>query len=175
MYRPDNWDNVQPFSSLSPKEGYYIVMIKSAIESISKENKNPILELSIDIAEGEYTGFYTKLGSQFNADKLRKKIYCTESESAMPYFKKFINDVEKSNPGYRFDFTPYSLINKKVGFFMIEVPYVYNGKQKTYLKVDDSCLISDVPILNRNLIPREPKAIQGTNQYTTQNDDDLPF
>ena len=92
------------------KAGGYVCKIVNAVEKTSKKG-NPMIELFLDVAEGDYADFYTK---KFKADKesnpdakWRCKAYIVipdagadEKNFLVRNFKNFIYAVESSNKGY---------------------------------------------------------------------------
>lgn len=116
MKRIENWDNIKEnsgFEKLSP--GGYIVKILNVVDVPEKE----YLKISFDIEEGEKKGFFTKAYKEDtrqdkkwpNAGSFIRS-YKTTAESM---FKGFINAVENSNGGFKYDFDESALKNKKVG------------------------------------------------------------
>ena len=122
LRRPENWDSIQPkemgeFTKLPA--GAYHCHITSVVEKKSKAG-NEMLELEFDIASGEYAGHFAE--SQY------KPIYrqVTE-ESSLEYFRGMILAIEESNPGYKWDWNPNSLIGKQVAVVFGEEEYMKDG------------------------------------------------
>jgi len=136
MIKPANWNNIEAkkfegFPTLPP--GAHICKITSAQWTKSKSG-NDMLMLECDIAQGDFKGFYEK--SQYPP-----KAYITlgETESSIANFKANIQDIEKCNEGYRFDFAnPEVLCGKLfVGVFGEEEYLNKNGDIKTNLKLQE--------------------------------------
>jgi len=108
LKRPDDWDNIEGIevgngAKLPP--GPYACRITIAYAKSSQKG-NPMLVLELDVDQGEYVSFFSNRGKSAVFRQL------TEGKS-MPYFKGLIDAIEASNPGYKFDFDPKSLINRR--------------------------------------------------------------
>lgn len=105
MRKPQGYDEAQAitgdYQSLPP--GGYICRIKRASEQVTRNGKQ-MLVLAVDIAEGDYAGYFQKI---FGANTSKDKKWpnggtyrqLTEGKS-MEFFKGMITCIEKSNPGY---------------------------------------------------------------------------
>lgn len=105
MKKPQGYDEAiaitGEFVPLPP--GGYVCVIKKAMQETTKTGKE-VLVLLVDIAEGEYKGYFQKsFDSNTKQDKkwpngARVRQF-TEGNSTQ-YFKGLITCIEKSNPGY---------------------------------------------------------------------------
>jgi len=126
------------YETLEP--GAYICKILKATEEKAKKSNAQMLVLRLDIAEGEKMGFYR---NQFDKDtRLDKKWPCLYRQlvegNSTPYFKGMIeNHIEKSNPGYKFNFDENTLAGKLIG--------VIFGREE-YRKEDGTTAFSVKPI-----------------------------
>ena len=120
MRKPDNYDETAAqtggFEQLPA--GAYNCIIKDANEIQSKSGK-AMLQLRLDIADGKHKDYFQNLYTTQNrkyADVKWKGIYnqLTEGES-LGFFKGLIQDIEDSNPGYKFNFDEKTLKDKKIG------------------------------------------------------------
>ena len=121
MNKPDNWDTIPAKTTgeySRPKAGAYVCKIVHALEKTSSTNR-PMVELYLDIAEGEHAGHFKKLYEFLKTNNPEAKWVCvhrrctdTEQEG---YFKGDISCIEQSNDGYKFNFDLKTLIGKKVG------------------------------------------------------------
>ena len=102
MIKPNDWDKVQEFGEYTPlPAGAYVCKVVKAEETTSS-NRKPMLKIALDIAEGEFAGYFRK---QFDADtRAEKKWGCVVNQvlvdnngSTARGFKTFITAVEKSN------------------------------------------------------------------------------
>ncbi len=183
MKKRDNWDNIESatigeFKNL-PAGGYVCKILKA--ECGTSKNGNEMLVLSLDIAEGEYAGYYM---DGFNARKEKAKDgetpkwYCkmyqlTEGNSEK-FYKGLITTIEQSNSGYKWDFDEKSLKNKLIGVIFGEEEYTYNGEIKvnvkpTYTRAIDKIRKGDFNVPARKTAPISFELI------SEEVDDDLPF
>ena len=132
--RPATWDDTQAASfgggaKLPP--GGYVITIRKAEIKIS-DSGYQYLDLSVDIAEGEWAGFYLKdWSTQTGPNKRWKGHYRqgipvgdTQRDS---YFKGMISAIEESNAGYTWDWNEQSLVGKVAGCLFREEEYDFNG------------------------------------------------
>ena len=98
----------QSFKRL-PKGGY-VAKILSVEEQTSRAG-NPYLVLKLDIAEGEYMGFYADDYQKQSGDKkwhFNHRLMVPTNKTkpyTMQLFKTFNAYLEESNPGFKFDFS----------------------------------------------------------------------
>ena len=125
-YKVPNLSKVEPahvgeFSNI-PKGGY-VCLIKQAEVTVSKNN-NPILNLIVDIAEGEFKGVFSK--SQYPPVYKQPLLNSARTE-ASSYLKGLLVDIERSNSGLRLcdkdTINLDTLINQFVGLIFREEEY----------------------------------------------------
>lgn len=88
--------------------GIYGVKITNVVDVPEKE----YLEIYCDITKGEYANYFKTLVDNGLKDTSREiRSYKT---NALPFFKIFIRAVEKTNPGYNWDWDEKKLIGKNV-------------------------------------------------------------
>jgi hypothetical protein len=175
MHKPSNYDSVSAktgtFQKVTP--GPYILGICKAEETQSRAG-DPMLVLSIDIADGPNKSNYRELSKRLNKDCLLKH-YRLLTDNAADYLKGDIQAIEKSNPGFSFMFDERALPGKFVGGMLAEEEYYSDGDIKTILKIRYLCSVDDVhsgklitPPLKKldTSFPPEDKPIA---------EDDLPF
>lgn len=122
-----NWQNVKPVGgeSRSLPAGGYVCKIVDAKEEVSR-NGNPMLVVAVDIAEGEYAGFFREKYQNSNPVKWPNAAIIrinepTANDDQDGYqkkagrIKKFIQDVEESNDPYVFKWDEKTLRGKCVG------------------------------------------------------------
>ena len=115
----------------SPPAGGYVCTVFAVLDVPEKE----YLKVEFDIAEGEYKdyGVATLERAGFNPLKMVKSY----KESAKGFFKRFISAVEKSNPGYTWNWDEHTLVGKRFGAVLGEEQYRKNsGDIGTRLYVD---------------------------------------
>ena len=102
MRKPDDYDQVSKFSDGVLPPGGYICKIMKVQETVSK-NGNPMIQVALDIAEGEYEGFYSdKFYGNICPERkwpwcLLEVIYDTQIGGTHRGFKTFCEDVAESN------------------------------------------------------------------------------
>ncbi len=88
--------------------GIYGVKITNVVDVPEKE----YLEIYCDIVKGEFANYFSSLVANGLKDSSRTmRSYKT---NALPFFKAFITAVEKTNPGYKWDWDEKKLIGKNV-------------------------------------------------------------
>lgn len=121
----NDWNNVKPVGGESKKlpAGGYVCQIIGAKEEMSR-NGNPMLVVALEIAEGEYAGFYReKYNGQKWPNQAILRIMEPDGNKDAPdvyskkagRVKKFIQDVERSNEPYVFKWDESTLRGKYVG------------------------------------------------------------
>lgn len=121
----NNWNNVKPVGGESKKlpAGGYVCQIIGAKEEMSR-NRHPMLVVALEIAEGEYAGFYReKYNGQKWPNQAILRIMEPDGNKDTPdvyskkagRVKKFIQDVERSNEPYVFKWDESTLRGKYVG------------------------------------------------------------
>lgn len=168
-----NWDNVQEATDFERiKPGGYIATILTVEDDPAKE----YLKMELDISEGEYAGYYSDLAANKNFWGLT--LYRSYKESAQGFFKRFKNDVEKSNAGYTFNNDEKTLVRKQVGVILREEEYVANdGSVKTRIIISNTKPVSDIKAGNfkvPDLKKLDDKSIDPPAGFTA-NTDDTPF
>lgn len=122
-----------------PEAGGYVATIVSAIDNQEKQ----YLLIGLDIAEGEFSGYYKDLFERAGFWGLNS--YRSYKPKARGFFKAFIEAVEKSNAGFSWSWKESDLINLTVGIVIGLEDYVGNdGKIKTRPRVKDFVPITDI-------------------------------
>ena len=121
----NNWENVKAVGGFEAlPAGGCVCEIKKATEKPNKNSAGTHLELMIDIAEGEYAGFYERdykantAAEKFWRGIIRQNVPVEGSEKyemQCRFFKRFISDVEDSNSGYHWTWDENTLKGKKIG------------------------------------------------------------
>ena len=173
--------------------GPYRCVIKKATEEARANSEGTSLVILFDIAEGEHKGHFKDDFEKQTSSKKWRGIYRigvpvdNSSDGLKKFFKSLITSIEKSNPGFKFDFDDKSvaaLKDKKIGFVFGEEEYEKDGKVKVFIKPFfprswESVLDAEVPTRKKlegastssnsgsGWTPNVPAAIE--------DDDDLPF
>lgn len=137
IQKPSNWENVQEFSD-RPKLplGAYVCKIKRG--EVRQNKYGSTLNVLFDICEGDYTGFFME---EFKTNTMMDKKYkgilrqflpkndgSDKDEFTKSSLKSFVNAVESSNPGYKWDWNEESLAGKIVGIIFRKEEWEYNRK-----------------------------------------------
>ena len=135
--RPNNWNEVQEFTE-RPKlpVGAYVCRIKKAV--VQNNSYGDQLCLLFDIIEGEYKDFFKKdFDSNTQQDKKWKGVLrlflprddgSEKDEWTKSTFKGMVTSVEKSNPGYVWNWDENTLAGKVIGILFRNEEWEYDGK-----------------------------------------------
>ena len=120
----NNWENVKATGSFETlPAGGYVCQIKS-VNEVKNKKDGTRLEIMLDIAEGDYRGFFERdYRSQTREDKFWRGIAnqnvpnegSPKYEQQAGFFKRFINDIEESNPGYHWNWDEKTLVGRMIG------------------------------------------------------------
>lgn len=125
-----------------PADGYICEIVNAKVSAYPyKDNSGMFekLEIAIDIAEGEFKGYYKQnFEAQTAEDKkwkgvLRQFVPTDDGSDKDNYtkriFKSLIYAIEESNPSFHWDWDEKKLKGLKVGCIFREEEWQYNGKQ----------------------------------------------
>lgn len=158
--------------------GIYGVKITNVIDNPEKE----YLEVYCDITKGEYAGYFKKMVDAGLQDASRS--FRSYKQTALAFFKAFISAVEKTNPGYQWDWDEKKLIGKNVIAVVGEEEYrAQDGTVKTGIKVVEFRSLEayqqgkiKVPEIKRLPVQEQPVPVQAEHTETIDiTDDELPF
>lgn len=155
------------FKNVTP--GGYIAEIKSVFDNADKE----ILEVELDIFDGEFKGYYQDLYDKKGFWGLKK--HASYKEKAKPFFKAMITSIEESNLGYKFNYDEKTLIGKKVGLVLGEEEYEgNNGAIKKRIYIDRFRSIEAIASGDFK-VPALKELKKDFTSSETVADEDLPF
>lgn len=185
-----NWDKVQAAGDYETlPAGGYVCDIKQVKEVGNRSGVGTHLEISVDICEGDFSGFFARdYKSQSREDKfwhgiVNQNVPCEDSEKYAQhckFFKQFINTVEDSNPGYHWDWNESGLVGKKIGV-------LFREKEKeskignVYTVTESTDVIAVEKIRNGEFKTPDKKALEkrsepfGMVDIPTDDTDDFPF
>ena len=194
-----NWDKVKPAAERIqlPKGGYVVKILNSKLVEFPDKNDPSVvafskLELSIDIIEGEYKGYYeTDYRAQTMEDKRWKGVVrqyvpkddgSEKDEWTKSSFRAMTDAIEESNPEYHWDWNEAGLKGKIVGCLFRSEEWDYNGSQgwaTRPFKLIPANLIRD----GKYKMPKDKPLKRTEPSFNTfdsftgidSNDDDLPF
>ena len=148
-----------------PPEGAYVAEIQ-AVRSVPSDEKHDrdVIELKIEITEGEYANRYTEFfkdqDEKFGNAKYKGvfRLTCPKADDEDWRKRTFEGNlwcVEQSNPGYTWDWDENKLKGKKVGISVRKRLYTYNGKDKETTEIGRFETIDDVR--NGKVKPMNPR------------------
>ena len=140
-----------------PPAGSYVADIRN-VNLIEPTDRNPrtVIELIIDIAEGEYTHRYKDLfdeqknrfGDANYRGSFRITVPTEQDDDEDNWIKRKFEDqmwaIQESNPGYAWDWDEKKLKLKKVGISVRNRVYEYNGKVRTTTEIGRLEIVDDV-------------------------------
>ncbi len=123
--KPEGYEQAQAIAGERQEfpAGGHVLKIMGAKETLSS-TKKPMLELSLDVAEGEYKDFFMK---SYKADtRAEKKWGCKYYQMLTPesagFFKGLVQDIEASN-NFTWDFDETRLKGKLIGMLFRREEY----------------------------------------------------
>lgn len=170
--------------------GGYVCEIKTAKVEEYQNGAFSSLVLAIDVAEGEYAGFFCKdYDGNDREDKKWRGRYSvnipTDDGSERDGWTKrtfgnFIWAVQESNPGYVWNWEEKTLKGKKIGVIFRNKEWEYNGKTGWTTEAGGSASIED--IRTGSFRPLKDKPLKNRSEShtapapeTADSEDDLPF
>ena len=109
--------------------GIYPIVITNVVDVPEKE----YLEIYCDIFQGEYKDYF-KIAVE-NGGKDTSKTVRSYKQNALAFFKGFMTAIEKSNPGYKWDWDETKLVGKKAVGIFGEEEYEKDGQIKISTKL----------------------------------------
>lgn len=181
----NNFENVKATTGefAKPTAGGYCIEILS-VEDVpldSNTGKGDYLKIEYDICHGEFMGYYTKQHERWGGEWYASFIR-SYKDSAAGMFKHFINCIESSNIGYKWDWKEQGLKGKFVGVVLGEEEY-----QKKDGSIGTKLVVKDIKTLEQILngefkVPAIKKLDSSQIQTKTEpsfvpidNDEELPF
>lgn len=193
----NNWDNVKASTDFTtlPAGGYVCRIQGAKISEYQSHNGSTFerLEVAVDIEEGEYKGYYRQdFDNQQTEDKKWRGVFrlyvpsgdgSEQDNWSTAKLKRFVTDVEDSNPGYRWDWDEKKLKGKLVGLTFRREEWEYNGRNgwktnpfQAYtvddIHQDKFQMPKDKPLKNKPVSKEVPRF---EDVVETNVDDDLPF
>lgn len=134
-----------------PPRGAYVAKIRSAKEETFFDR--PCIEITLDIAEGEYKGRYEavwrdqeeKWGKATFRGVFRLIPYQDgDEEYVKSRFEGNLWAVQESNTGYRWDWDEKKLVGKMVGISVRNRLYTYKDKDRSTTEIAEFVPVDDV-------------------------------
>lgn len=154
--------------------GGYVCRIVNV--ELGERNNRPQIRVAVDIAEGEYAGYFSKQ----NRDKWSKSAVFTryiydESEKLItPALKSLLANVKRSNANFALDlqrFDQNSLVNKLCGFTFSEREYEYN--ERIYTTTEVKFPVSADKIRSGDFRVPPTQTLEAAHQPPKNSDDDF--
>lgn len=175
LRKPNNWNEVQEYSeSAKLPLGAYVCKIKKV--GVQSTDYGKQLCLVFDIAEGEHKGFYNAdFVANQNADKRWKGVLrlfipkddgSESDEWTKRTLKSMITAVEKSNPGYVWNWDEASLTGKMIGVLFRNEEWEYEGRTGWTVRPFRALSIDTVRSGNFKLPNDRPLKNKTTNNFT---------
>ena len=190
--RPKDYDNTEVISESGgrqrlPKGGYVCKVL--TVDEMESKNGNPYLLINMDIAEGEYMGFFADDYAAQTGDKKWRFSYrlMIPTDKTKPYtlqlFKTFNYYMEESNPGWKFDFSAdeKQYRGKLIGVLVNEREYETRtgnrGMATNIARIVKANTIRSgaYTVPNDVMLKTPPKTDDGYYMPDNVEDDDLPF
>lgn len=135
--KPNNWNDVKEFTERKKLPvGAYVCRVKKV--AVQDNGFGAQLCLLFDIVDGEYSGFYADdFKHNTRNDKKWKGVLrlflpvddgSEKDEWTKSTFKGMVTSIEKSNPGYIWNWDENSLVGKLVGILFRNEEWEYEGK-----------------------------------------------
>ena len=194
----NNWDQVKAASDRQqlPKGGYVCRIMNSEIKTYDgTKGTFERLEISIDVAEGEFKDFYAAdYRGQNQEDKKWRgvlRLYVPKDDGSdmdewtKSKLKAATNAVEDSNQGYHWDWNEAGLKGKLVGCLIRNEEWEYNGRTGWNTKPFKFVPVSDIKNgkfeipkdkpLNKKTSDSDDSETVSTNAGIDSYLEDLPF
>lgn len=177
------------FVDLPPK-GAYVAEIKNVVLTEDR-NGREILEVMLDICEGEYKDRYTEVWKdqkeRFGDDVKFKGIFRltppVDGDEDWRYraFEGNLWCVEQSNDGYSWDWDEKKLKGKKVGISVRNRMYTYNGQDRSTTEIARFETVKDVkdgkckPVPDRDQREKREESTDGSDFTDVSKNVDVPW
>lgn len=173
----EGWDLINEAGEFKPLPAMIAgVKITKVVDVPERE----YFEVYCDIVKGEYAGYFKALTDAGLKDTSRH--IRSYKANALPFFKAFITAVEKTNPGYKWDWDEQKLVGKNVIAVFGQEEFLDNeGNVRVTTRVQEFRSLEaynegriKVPELKK--LPESEKPVQETSANLPEiSDADLPF
>lgn len=174
----EGWDLINEAGEFKPLPAMIAgVRITNVVDVPEKE----YFEIYCDITKGEYANYFKTLVDAGLKDTSRHiRSYKT---NALPFFKAFITAVEKSNPGYKWDWDEKKLIGKGVIAVFGQEEFLDNdGNVRITTRVQEFRSVEaykegriKIPELKKLPETEKPKQESANLEPLELSDDEIPF
>ncbi len=172
----EGYDLVNEAGEFKPLPAMIVgVRITNVVDVPDKE----YLEIYCDITKGEYANYFKTLVDAGLKDT--SKHIRSYKTNAVPFFKAFITAIEKSNPGYKWDWDEKKLIGKGAIAVFGQEEYLDNdGNVRIATRVVEFRSVEaykegriKIPELKK--LPEQPKHESANLEPLELSDDEIPF
>lgn len=191
----NNWNDIKASTDFTtlPAGGYVCKIQGAKIRTFDGRNGSfERLEVAVDIIEGEYKNYFRRdFDSQNTEDKKWRgvlRLYVPSGDGSdqdnwsAAKLKRFVNNVEDSNPGYHWDWEESKLKGKLVGLTFRREEWEYNGKTGWKTNPFQAYTVEDIR-QNKFQSPKDKPLKKSApaltpsfeNAVEMEGDDDLPF
>lgn len=136
-----------------PPAGAYVAEIKDVHVVTNDFNGREVIEMMVEITEGEYAGRFTEVWQdqreRFGDAKFkgvfRLMPYTEDDEDWVK--RKFSSNIwciQESNPPYKWDWDEKKLKGKKIGINLRNRLYTYNGQDRSTVEIGQFETVEDV-------------------------------
>lgn len=172
-----NWNEVEAQGNEEYKRlvpGGYVCRITKVEDHPEKS----YLYIEFDISEGEYAGYGSSCMERNGFTPLR--MYRSYSDKAAGMFKGFIQNVEASNPNYKWEWKEQSLVARLIGIVLGEEEYRkqdgsigtrFGAKDKTVAAIRDG----KFKVPEKKVLKEEAPAAPVWSAVADDSESDLPF
>lgn len=174
----EGWDLINEAGEFKPLPAMVVgVRITKVVDVPEKE----YFEVYCDITKGEYANYFKTLVDAGLKDTSRH--IRSYKANALPFFKAFITAVEKSNPGYKWDWDESKLVGKGVIAVFGQEEYLDNeGNVRVTTRVQEFRSVEaykegriKVPELKKLPEQEQPKQESANLTPLELSDDEIPF
>lgn len=189
MEKPVGYDQAESADSgrmQPPGRPYIFGVVGVSIQPKKDGSGERVMHLNLDIAEGPFKNYFTKLSQKANKDRTLRFFQGVDGKSLF-HFKGLITSFEKSN-NIKFDWNEKILLGKKIGGNSYEKEYQRgDGTIGTFLEIEHLCSTHHVTNGDLKVLPVkklqiaeqgfEPEGMQGGGYQDAppHDDSDLPF
>ena len=177
-----------------PPAGAYVARIENVnVQEPTDTNPRTVIELIVDITEGEYTHRYkdlfddqkSRFGNANDRGTFRLTVPTDDDADEDNWIKRKFETsmwcIEQSNPNFEWDWDEKKLRKLSVGISVRNKKYDYNGKVKTTTEIGRLEVVQDVrdgkvkPMQDRDQTKKDNRTDDAANGFTAVNDEDVPW
>lgn len=182
MKKIPGYDEARPAYGVHPRLplANYICTIVD-VEAHTSKQGNPCLKIAFDIVEGDCAGFYTE---QYKSDKKRDEnamwpyagiYYVNVDSDSTKYFKGFIYCLEKSNPGFKWNWDERALKRLRfAGLFTEETGVGQDGRSFTSTRLSYVYPVDEISTMPAAYV-KKPRSTNPLKNTSSEIPEPIPF